>query len=231
MTSSGEGTGARDAGTTESGSSLWELSAHRDKAVRAAAARNPSTPTDLLKMLAADKHHLVRFAVAENPNPRAWAVALGAADSDVRVILAQRGDLDGETLERLIIAPEREVRVSVVESTDRADVVRRLARDPDVHVRAAAATRPELLSDADLELLAADRIAQVRAVAVQSRRLSPRTVTRLAADRSGNVRYFTLHAHPERLDLAKIMQEDKETDIAELARRRLPPALRDGPRT
>ena len=96
-----------EAETTQSGLRLRELSTHRDKAVRAAVARNPSAPTDLLERLAADKHYLVRFAVAENPSRRAWEVALGAADADVRVILAQRRDLDGETLERLITAPRR----------------------------------------------------------------------------------------------------------------------------
>lgn len=222
MTSPGNGKATVEAAATESASRQRELSTHRDKAVRAAVARDPSAPSDLLATLAADKHHLVRYAVAENPSPHAWKVALGAADAAVRVILAQRHDLDGETLERLITAPEREVRVSVVESTDRADVAKRLARDPDHHVRATVATRPELLSLADLELLAADKVAQVRAVAVQSRRLESDTVTRLAADRSGNVRYFTLETHPERLDLAQALKDDEEADIADLARRLLP---------
>lgn len=221
MTSPGNGEATVEAEATESASRLRELSTHRDKAVRAAVARNPSAPTDLLATLAADKHHLVRYAVAENPSPHAWKVALGAADDDVRVILAQRHDLDDETLERLITAPERGVRVSVVESTDRADVAKRLARDPDHRVRATVATRPELLSAADLELVAADKVAQVRAVAVQSRRLNSDTVTRLAADRSGNVRYFTLETHPERRDLAQALKDDKEADIADLARRLL----------
>lgn len=221
MTSAGGGKAAVESAPTRSARRLRELSTHRDKTVRAAVARDPSAPTDLLATLVADKHHLVRYAVAENPSPHAWTVALGAPDADVRVILAQRGDVDGETLERLIQAPEREVRVSVVASTDRADVATRLARDPDQHVRAAVATRPELLSSVDLELLAADTAAQVRAVAVQSRRLSSNTVTRLAGDRSGNVRYFTLEAHPERLDLARALKDDNEADIADLAGRLL----------
>lgn len=112
----------------------------------------------------------------------------------------------------------------MAECTDRADVLARLVRDPDHHVRAATATRHSLLTDADLELLAADRVAQVRAVAAQSRRLSADTVTRLSADRSGNVRYFILEAHPERIDLAEVMQHDKEPDIADLALLRLPRA-------
>jgi len=211
-------------------SRLEELSTHRDKAVRAAVARNPAAPTGLLATLAADKHHLVRYGVAENPSSRAWAVALRAADPSVRVILAQRSDLDEGTLEQLVSAAEREVRVSVAESTDRVDVLARLVGDPDHQVRAATATRASLLTDADLELLAADRVAQVRAVAAQSRRLSADTVTKLSVDRSGNVRYFILEAHPERIDLAEVMQHDKESDIADLARARLTARLRTRPR-
>lgn len=200
---------------------LRELSTHRDKAVRAAVARNPAAPPELLEGLAADKSYLVRYAVAQNPSPNAWEVAMRAEDPDVRVVLAQRHDLDEETLERLIAAPERAVRESLVESTERPDVVGRLARDTDHVVRATVATRPELLSEEDLELLAADKVARVRAVVVQSRRLNTETVTRLAADRSGSVRYFTLEAHPGRHDLAEALVDDAETDVADLARRLL----------
>lgn len=198
---------------------MSELAEHRDRAVRAAVARNPSAPIALLERLVADKNYLVRFAVARNPSPAAWQIAMTAPDADVRVILAQRQDLDEQTLERLVAAPEVAVRMSVAESTQRSDVLHRLARDPEKRVRAATATRPELLSDDDLELLAADKTTQVRAVVVQSRRLSEKTVTRLAADRSGHVRYFTLEAHPERFDLAERLQADKDSDIADLARR------------
>jgi len=97
-------------------------------------------------------------------------------------------------------------------------------------IRARGPGRASLLTDADLELLAADRVAQVRAVAAQSPRLSADTVTRLSADRSGHVRYFILEAHPERIDLAEVMQHDKESDIADLAWGRLPARLRTRPR-
>lgn len=208
-----------EAESTGDATRMSELAEHRDRAVRAAVARNPSAPNELLERLVADKNFFVRFAVARNPSPVAWQVAMRAPYTDVRVILAQRQDLDEQTLERLVAAPEAAVRISVAESTERSDVLHRLARDPEKRVRAAAATRPELLSDDDLELLAADKTAQVRAVVVQSGRLSDQTVTRLAADRSAYVRYFTLEAHPERVDLAERLQEDKESDIAGLARR------------
>ena len=185
-----------------------------------AVARNSATPVELLERLVGDKHHLVRFAVAERADPQAWRVALAAADPDVRVVLAQRQDLDDATLEALVADPDRGVRVSVAESSRRADLLARLARDADQHVRAATATNSATASDV-MELLATDRTAQVRAVAAQSRRLIPRTVTRLAADRSSNVRYFVLSSHPDRLDLAEALKDDTASDIAYLARRRL----------
>jgi hypothetical protein len=212
-------TAIAEAQTTASLERLTALSTHRDKAVRAGVARNPSAPASLLSVLAADKHHLVRYGVAENPSPHAWAVAMRAADPDVRVMLAQRSDLDEATLEALICAPERKVRESLAASTKEPAVLARLARDAHPNVRATTATRPTLLVPDDLELLASDRIAQVRGVVVQSGLLQYDTVTRLGADRSANVRYFTLETHPERHDIANSLIDDEDPDIAKLARR------------
>jgi hypothetical protein len=208
------------AATTDSPDRLRALSDHRDKKVRVAVAFNPAAPKDLLETLVADKHHLVRYALAERADGLAWSVVLAADDPGVRAILAQRQDLDEATLEALLADPARTVRESVATSTQRPDVLARLARDTDHHVRATTATNLNIADD-DLELLAADRVGQVRAVAAQNPRLGPESVTRLAADRSGNVRYFVLEAHPERLDLAEALKEDKESDIARLARNRL----------
>jgi hypothetical protein len=199
---------------------LAELSTHRDKAVRAAVAENPSTPTDVLETLVRDKHHLVRFGVAQNPDPRSWGVALRAQDAGVRVVLAQRHDLDEGTLAALMNDPDRRVRESLCDSSRREDVLGHLAHDEDHHVRASAATNTALSEEA-LERLAADRVTQVRAVAAQSPRLSHETVSRLAGDRSGNVRYFVLEANPDRVDIAERLKNDEEADIARLARARL----------
>jgi hypothetical protein len=64
--------------------------------------RNPATPTPVLERLVADKHHLPRYGVAQNSDARSWEIALQAHDPDVRVILAQRQDLDERTLQRLL---------------------------------------------------------------------------------------------------------------------------------
>ena len=108
--------------SSTSHSRLNELSEHRDKAVRTAVAQNPATPTEVLERLVADKNHLPRYGVAQNPAPRAWQVALRAHDSGVRVILAQRQDLDERTVQTLMRDPDFRVRDSVATSSLRPEV-------------------------------------------------------------------------------------------------------------
>lgn len=194
---------------------LRRLSRDRRTAVRMAVARNPHAPEDLLQVLVRDKAFGVRFAVAENLNPAAVPVALEAPDPDVRVILAQRLDLDPETYERLLIA-ERDVRVSLTESSQDPKILSRLAADEEQLVRASVSSNPALPTS-DLETLARDRLARVRAVAAQSRRLSPETVLRLARDRSAVVRYFTLEQHPF-IEVAELLVDDPDEEIARLAK-------------
>jgi hypothetical protein len=168
-----------EASSSTSPSRLKELSQHRDKAVRTAVAQNPATPTPVLERLAADKHHLPRFGVAENADPRSWEIALPAHDPDVRVILAQRPDLDERTLQRLLGDPNYGVRESLATSSRHTEVIAALARDEDARVRSAAALSNVLTQD-DLELLARDRDANVRVTAAQCHRLSAETVLRLS---------------------------------------------------
>lgn len=210
------------------GSRLVELTAHRDKAVRASVAKNPNTPTAVLERLAADKHHLPRYGVAENPEPRAWQIALEARDSGVRVILAQRQDLDGETLRALLDDPDHRVRRSLAVSSRRPEVIAELVRDRHANVRSASALS-KVLSQKDLELLARDADANVRATAAQSRRLSEETVQHLVRDRSYMVRYELLWARPERVDIAQALRHDKEPIVADLAEDclRPPPWMRE----
>lgn len=205
-----------------SGTRLAELSGHRDKAVRTAVAKNPSTPTDVLERLVADKHHLPRYGVAENPDPRAWKVALRAHDPGVRVMLAQRQDLDERTLQTLRKDPDHKVRDSLATSSRRPDVIAEMVRDEHAVVRSTAALS-KVLTQEDLELLARDPDANVRSTAAQSRRLSAETVLRLARDRSYMVRYELLWARPERVDIAEMLRNDKDRLVADLAQDCLDP--------
>jgi hypothetical protein len=185
-------------------------------------AKNPSTPAEVLERLAADKHHLPRCGVAENPDPRAWHVALRAPDAGARVVLAQRQDLDEPALLMLMSDPDCEVRQSLATSNRRPEVIARLARDEDARVRATAALN-EVLNEEDLEVLTRDADANVRATAAQSRRLSHEAVQRLGQDRSHKVRYELLWARPERVDLAEMLIDDEMPIVADLAQDCLKP--------
>ena len=209
-----------EATTTHSRARLRELSGHRDKAVRAAVAQNPATPDQTLEALVGDKHHLARYGVAENPRAGAWLVALAAKDPGVRVMLAQRQDIDEEIVEALANDPERTVRESLAWSSKRRGVLRRLSRDADSRVRGTTALNPALAED-DLEILARDRVANVRACAAQSTRLKPETVLRLATDRSYMPRYEILLSHPGHRQIAEILQDDANSLVAHLAKGRL----------
>ena len=72
--------GAKDQATlaeqTTDPDELRAMAGSRFTAVRAAVARNAATPDDVLQVLVDDRHHLPRFAVAENLKPSALEVAL-----------------------------------------------------------------------------------------------------------------------------------------------------------
>lgn len=206
-----------EAEETSSPEVLRELSTHRHAHVRAAVASNPATPKDVLETLVRDKHHLPRYAVAENPAPTAWAVALGAQDHSVRRILCRNPAIDQATVEILVRDPHREVRDGMAWSSKDPAVLSRLARDDHPGIRAVAALN-KALDVADLELLARDRVANVRACAAQrSRRLPEETVIRLSEDRSQYVRYEVLRSHTDRLDLAQKLREDAADLVRDLA--------------
>jgi len=136
-----------EASWSTSPSRLSELSEHRDKGVRAAVAHNPATPTAVLERLAADKHHLPRYGVAQNADPRSWKITLQARDPDVRVILAQRHDLDERTLQRLLGDPNYRVRESLAASSRRTKLIAELAGDEHASVRSTAALSEVLAQD------------------------------------------------------------------------------------
>ncbi|MEO7783035.1 MAG: hypothetical protein ABIR97_00545 [Terracoccus sp.] len=73
----------------------------------------------------------------------------------------------------------------------------------------------------DVEALSGDSTASVRAAAAASRRLTFDTLTRLAQDRSAQVRWHVLTMNPERLDLAATIARDSDETNAHQARRQL----------
>jgi hypothetical protein len=188
--------------------------------VREAVAGNPSTPPDLMAELARDESHHVRRAVVNSDNPDAWAAALASPDAWVRAELALRDDLDEVTTDALVADPSAEVRRELALRTPWPEALARLVRDPDKTVRACAALS-RIVTEADVELLANDRMAEVRGAAAQSELVRPDTLTRLARDRSAGVRWTVLTANPLRLDLAEIMAGDTDEMNANQARAQL----------
>lgn len=200
---------------------LHELSGDRDKQIRAAVAANPSTPVETLELLATDRHPVVRGSVSKNPAPHAWSIAL-RSDAHTRVVLTQRQDLDEQTLQALLTDDDWKVREGLAASTRSPDVLHRLARDENQHPRAWAALNRALPSE-DHELLAHDRIAQVRAAAAQRPGLRDETVLKLARDRSAFVRYEVLRQYPGLV--ASLLIADPDELVADLAQE-----LQDTPR-
>lgn len=208
---------AREAATTEDVERLRELSTHRLTRVRVADATHRSSPPDVLTALAEDRHHLPRYALMNNGSPEAVAAALGSSYGDVRMVLAQRHDLDDPVYEALFADPSWEVRVSLVTSTDRPDLVARAARSADHRVRAAAAQR-DLCSDEDFEMLSRDPRAEVRGeVATRPDRLTPRMIGQLRTDRSADVRW-TLLSHLRGGETLRAVAAELSDDPDEIVR-------------
>lgn len=200
---------------------LTTLATDRSPVVRAAVARNPATPPDLLHALVEDRNFQVLVAaVTENPSRNAITIALASPVRDARQLVAQRDDLTSADIEALLRDPAHQVREQLATWSKDPEVLARLARDAHPSVRSEAVLNQHL-SKEDTEMLASDRIARVRAAVASSRRLDPATLTRLAADRSVNVRWNVLVFNPERLDLAALIAEDTDEIIAVHARGQL----------
>lgn len=205
---------ARAADPTATVADLTTLAADRSPVVRSAVARNPATPPDLLHALVEDRNFQVLFAaVTENPSRNAITIALASPVRDAREMVAQRDDLTSADIEALLRDPAHQVRQQLATWSKDPEVLARLARDEHPSVRAETVLNRHLSKD-DTEMLASDRIARVRAAAASSRRLDPATLTRLAADRSVNVRWNVLTFNLERLDLAALIAEDTDENIA-----------------
>ncbi|WP_019134984.1 hypothetical protein [Cellulomonas massiliensis] len=211
---------AATAAATTSTHVLRDLASDSAPMVRAAVARNPVASTAILARLAADPSSRVRLAVAENPSPVAGLVALRSPDPDTRGLAAQRSDLGAEGVHLALADAVPSVREYLAVATQDVQVAAVLAADPHPAVRAAIVLNP-VLSAAHVETLASDPIARVRATAAASRRVRPATLTRLAADRSAEVRWSVLVHNPERLDLARMIAEDRNETIASQARSQL----------
>lgn len=201
---------------------LRELSTSRFTAVRTAVARNVCTPDDVLELLVEDRHHLPRYGVAENPKPSALEVALGAANSSVRVAVTRRQDLTPEVVERLIQDPERHVRTNLALLTRNEKVLRTLALDPDNQVRSVL-PRVALTPDDVIEALSHDSDRMVRCSVATSYRASEEQLQRLLRDKSATVRDCVVRWYSRRTDVLEALENDPDPHIA-----RFVATVRDG---
>lgn len=84
-------------------------------------------------------------------------------------------------------------------------------------VRATVVLNPNLPTTY-VEAMATDPAAPVRAAVAGSRRVRPETLTRLAEDRSADVRWEVMVTNPERLDLVEKLTADSDEINAMQAR-------------
>ena len=171
------------------------LESHSEELKRELAGRHGVEP-EILYYLAEDKEAAVRRRVAANSSTPAKANRLLADDDDeeVRAVLARKiarlvphlkneeservRDLTLETLDRLARDELPRVRAIIASELKAckaapADLVRRLARDPDLSVAAPLLEYSPLLSDADLmEIVNLARVGAVLATIAKRRNLS-----------------------------------------------------------
>lgn len=199
---------------------LRELGQDKSVKVRVAVAGNPGAPADLLTALVEDPRWEVRHAAAENPHRAARTAALASRDPLTRAVASRRADLNTDDLRALANDPDPRVRTQLALVCRDEVTLAALARDAVPSVRESTLHNEALRLD-DVEMLASDPIARVRAVAASSRRLRAGTLTRLAHDRSSQVRWSVLLFNPERLDLAAVIAQDSNESNAHQARAQL----------
>ena len=93
-----------------------------------AAAQNPDTPPETLKLLATDKDSSVRYWVARNPNTPQESLQLLATDESyyVRSCVVRNPNTPTKTLELLATDENSGVRACVAENPNRTELIERL---------------------------------------------------------------------------------------------------------
>jgi hypothetical protein len=170
-------------------SDLLERAAHRQVAVRAAAAADAAAPPSLLATLAGDSSRTVRRAVAARPETPGEALATLAADPDrqTRVALALNPGTPADVLIALLADAHWSVRLAVIENPaiDRA-VQRAMCESDDQDVRFVLAQRPPLPQEI-AEQLMHDPAPEIRKALAETTDL-PAVLETLLADPEARVR-------------------------------------------
>lgn len=193
------------------------MAADKSPKVRSAVAANPSTAIGILDVLGNDTHFSVRFAVASNPSVQARQSAVRSPNVDTRSGAAQRSDLNAADRVALMNDADHRVREQLAAASTDAATLIGLTRDPHPMVRATVVLNPNLPTRY-VEAMVTDPAAPVRAAVAGSRRVRPETLTRLAEDRSADVRWEAMVTNPDRVDLVEKLTADSDEINAMQAR-------------
>ncbi|MFI6817552.1 hypothetical protein ACIBG7_34495 [Nonomuraea sp. NPDC050328] len=201
---------------------LRELARDPDLKTRQTLAENPACPPDALLTLVDDPHWSVRWSLPDHPGAgvEVRRAICRSADDVLRRLLAERSGLDRETSATLAADPAPAVRAGLAAYTDDADLLAALIAAPEPEVRVGAAQNVRA-TPAHLRLLADDRLAAVRAAAVQSGRLPHDAMERLAHDRSVNVRWWLATWPTTPPVIARFLLDDPDPDVAAQAQARV----------
>jgi 3-methyladenine DNA glycosylase AlkC len=84
---------------------LKVLATDENSYVRYCVAKNPNTPSEVLKVLATDENYTVRYWVARNPNTLVEVLKVLATDEDfyVRYMVAQNPNFKKQTIELTVV--------------------------------------------------------------------------------------------------------------------------------
>ena len=177
-------------------STLKQLAAHPEQAVRRAVAANPISPAGLLESLAVDAAAPVRAATARNPSS-GWSL-----------------------LVRLAADRDASVRVAAVENRGFGEsALHGLANDAEPAVRAAVAGRIAAMTHL-LARLASDDEPAVRNIAARSPHTPPEALEGLAADPDETVRWTAVANNASMSQrLLRELAQDPDAHIAQTARR------------
>ncbi len=180
---------------------LVELAKHRFATVRRAVASNLRTPDQVVVVLAADAHEMVRLDAAASAlyRPGIHDGLSRSSDKWVRAVLADvyattpGRALAYEVQRRLAQDEFNEVRIRIATHTAYLDLFEVLLGDDDPKVRGSCASNPRATRD-HIETCIGDRSWQVRAAAAANGVLYPDAdqLIRLAQDRSAQVRWSVL---------------------------------------
>jgi hypothetical protein len=195
------------------------LAGDRDRQTRQAVVDNPACPPDVLLVCLGDVEWRIRWDAVQHRNADGAVrrAAIRSPDKDIRSVLAQLRDLEPELIEALLADSEWQVREQLAMSTRSVNVLQALMKDADPRVRGEVALN-DLATKEQLRRLADDASAVTRDK-VAARQVLPEDVqSRLAADRSQNVRWWLCVAHDRNIALMTTMSADPDELVASHAK-------------